>query len=180
MKANGKSQMANGKSGSVAVRAGRLGGALLVIAAGVWAFWPLGAGEIEEPTIAASPVEAPARTVASLDTAAFRAPLWVAPPAPPAPPVAAAPPPPLRVQLLAVVHEEGVYKAVLYDPDSDRLLVLREGETLGAGGRSIQSVTVSAVQIRDQSGIRTLALRQDQGSGGSGGAGGAGGAGGGP
>jgi hypothetical protein len=162
VKANGKAQIANGKSGAGISRAGFASCLVAVIAAGVWAFWPLGAVRIEEPTIAAGPVEAPARAALALDTAAFRAPLWVAPPAPPAPPVAAAPPPPLKVQLLAVVHEDGVYKAVLYDPDSDKLLVLKEGETLGSVGRSVQSVSATAVQIRDQSGVRTLALREDQ------------------
>jgi hypothetical protein len=154
--------MAHGTSGAGSPRAGSILCALVVIAAGVWAFWPLGAVKIEEPTIAAALVETPARTALALDTAAFRAPLWVTPPAPPTPPVAAAPAPPLKVQLLAVVHEGGVYKAVLYDPDSDKLLVLREGESLGVAGRAVEKVTASAVQIKDQSGVRTLALRDDQ------------------
>jgi hypothetical protein len=136
--------------------------ALAITAACVWAFWPLGTPRIELPAVTGTPVEAPPLVVAALDTAAFRTPLWVAPPAPPAPPPPAAPPPPLKVQLLAVVHEDGVYKAVLYDPDSDKLLVLKEGESLGAAGRAVEKVTASAVQIRDGAGLRTLALRQDQ------------------
>jgi hypothetical protein len=101
--------------------------------------------------------------LAALDRDAFRAPLWVAPPAPP--PMAAAPPPlpPLKLQLLAVVHEGGeggTYKAMLYDPDSDKILLAGNGDTVV--GKKVEKVTAAGVQIRDGTGLRTLALRTDQ------------------
>src|SRR5690606_37850712 len=104
--------------------------------------------------------------VAALDLDAFRVPLWVAPPAPPEPepePPPSAPPPPLRMQLVAVVGSgeqgPGAYSAVLYDPDTDRLVVVAAGESL-AEGRVVEGVTASGVSIRDDHGVRTFALRE--------------------
>jgi hypothetical protein len=134
---------------------------------GWWAFGPVHPPIIEHADPAALAPTTPTLTIASLDVAAFRAPLWVAPPAPVAPPPPAAPPPPLKLQLLAVVHEGEVFKAMLYDPDSDKILVVAEGEALGTGeaggGSKVERVTAAGVQIRDGTGLRTLALRPDQG-----------------
>ena len=126
-----------------------------------WALVPIAAPKsAAEAPLARADHEAAA--VAALDTEAFRAPLWVAPPAPPAAPAQAAAAPPLKLQLLAVVQEEGVYKAMLYDPDTDKLLVVGEGEQVG--GRRVEKVTAAGVQIRDGGALRTLALRSDGGA----------------
>jgi hypothetical protein len=135
------------------------------LGAAVWSFAPT-KSQVIEPSQAADGTHDAPPALAALDRDAFRAPLWVAPPAPPAPPVASAPPPPLKLQLLAVVHEGGergnggVYKAMLYDPDSDKILVAGDGETVL--GKKIEKVTGSGVQIRDGANLRTLALRTDQ------------------
>lgn len=118
----------------------------------------------------------------AFDLAAFDAPIWVEPPAPPAPPPAPAvveikpvppaptpPPPPLKLQLIAIstrapTAREGtaaptVYRAIVYDPDSDSLLTLETGQSLAAG-RSVEHVNASTVSFRDGPHVRTLALRE--------------------
>jgi hypothetical protein len=95
--------------------------------------------------------------------AAFRTPLWVAPPPPPAPPAPAPPPPPLKLQLIAIVADtadSNEHAALVYDPDQDKLLTLHRGDAIG--GRRIEQVTSQSVQIRDAAGMRTLSLRSDQ------------------
>jgi hypothetical protein len=74
----------------------------------------------------------------SIDPATFAVNLWAAPAAEvavPAAPVTAPPPPPLNIQLIGIITEtdqEGraIHKAALYDIDSDRLLILADGERL--------------------------------------------------
>jgi hypothetical protein len=139
-----------------------------VAAAAVWAFSPLETPDLAPPP-AAAPAEAPAAgPVAALDLSAFRAPLWIAPPPPPPPVVAVRepeppPPPPLKLQLLAIVREgDGSYRALVYDPDTDRLMTLAEGEKLGAR-TTVETVTAGEVRLRDGGrGLRTLALCDDQ------------------
>jgi hypothetical protein len=131
---------------------------LLPLGAAVWALMPLYAPVIEAGGIEAPKPKAEPIALVSLDSEAFRAPLWVAPPPlpPPAPP--APPPPPLRLQLLAVVHEDGVYKAMLYDPDADKILVAAAGDS--PAGKKVEQVTANSVKIRDATGVRTLALKE--------------------
>jgi hypothetical protein len=101
--------------------------------------------------------------VVALDQAAFRVPIWVAEAAPPTPPpaIATPPPPPLKLQLLAIVKEGETYKAAVYDPDSDRLLVLGAGDRVGV--RTVNAVSRSSVTLRDETGTRTLALKDAKG-----------------
>lgn len=150
----------DGRAHRIAVRAFA---GLCVGACGTWAFLPLGPARVEVPEIAAGPVESPEPARVALDLTAFNAPLWVAPPppqivqAPPPPP----PPPPLKWQLLAIVRESEGYKALVYDPDSDKLLVLGEGDQ--SGPRRIARVTPTSMDLRDPSGVRTLALSDQAG-----------------
>jgi hypothetical protein len=131
---------------------------LAPLAAAVWAFVPLHAPTIEASNVDAPKPKAEPIALAALDSEAFRAPLWVAPPPPSAPAAPPAPPPPLRLQLLAVVHEGGVYKAMLYDPDADRILVAAQGDS--PAGKKVEQVTANSVKIRDATGVRTLALKE--------------------
>jgi hypothetical protein len=137
-----------------------------------WAFKPLPRVELREPDLAAATEIAPreAATRLALDTRGFSTPVWVAPPAPPPPPTPEPPPPPpppLKLQLIAIVREANdTMSVMLYDPDADRMLSLKEGDALpGAVGRVIEKITGATVQIKDpptRSGrepiIRTLAL----------------------
>ncbi len=154
-----------GEAGRGRSAAGRALAALCVTACGVWAFMPLGTGPVEVPEPAEVPLAAHGRDQDHLDLAVFNAPLWVAPPPPatkvaetvPPPPA----PPPLSWQLLAILRDGGNYKALVYDPDADKLLVLGEGDR--SGPCSVARVTPGSMDVRDGAGVRTLALRKDGG-----------------
>jgi hypothetical protein len=54
------------------------------------------------------------------------------------------------------VHENGQYRAALYDPDSDELKVVSTGDKLGS--RTVASVVKDCVTISEGKLVRTLAL----------------------
>ncbi|CAG0985503.1 hypothetical protein PHYC_02000 [Phycisphaerales bacterium] len=137
------------------------------MACGVFAVWPLSPIEIgttanlerePENDIAPPLLHASSQALPPFDVAAFDAPVWLAPPTPIAETTAASTPaPPLRLQLLGIVSDRGAYHAVIYDPDADRVVVVSGGDTLA--GRTIDRIGPDSVAIRDDSGVRTLALR---------------------
>lgn len=133
---------------------------LAIAMCAAWALWPLGstAPDVPDGPSAPSPVS-PGETRLALDASAFRAPLWIAPPPPPAPPVKveAPPPPPLKLQLLAIMGSAGNYRAMLYDPDADRVLVRKAGEV--AGDIKVERVEAKEVELSNSAGSRTLALK---------------------
>ncbi len=126
-------------------------------------------------------------SAAQLDLAAFRAPIWVAPPvplaspstkpAPDAPPPPPPPPPPLKWQLLAIIaeHRKGdaahagfTPRAMLYDPETDAVLELAAGDR--HAGRSVESITRDGIIIRTGAHTHILTLeRPTASSAGSGG-----------
>jgi len=133
---------------------------------GVWALIPLGRSDISlpeigrvEPTITADDAE--------FDVDAFRAPLFAAPPRdaaaiaiatpPPPPPPPPPPAPPTRIQLLAILTDESGYRAMLYDPDTDAILVRNETDPLGRG--VVTRITRSTVEFSEGAAARTLTLR---------------------
>jgi hypothetical protein len=135
-----------------------------LLAAGLcaaWAFAPL-----DEPAIDTAPA-APAPTAAAdprpLDLAAFSAPIWYVPPPPPEPPPAAEPRhlPPFGLELVAIVASDGRSEAVFYDPRADTLIHLHVGQTL-ADGRVVDAITTDAVRIREDAGVRTVALERPE------------------
>lgn len=138
-----------------------------VALAAAWAVWPLGGSTFANTAAGTTPPREPKTIIPrSLDLEAFRTPLWVAPPPPPAPPAPVPPPPPLKLQLIAIVAETAdstERSALFYDPDQDKLLSLRRGDSIG--GRKIEQVTNQSVQVRDVSGLRTLSLRNEQPAG---------------
>jgi len=134
-----------------------------------WAFMPLPEVTIDTPRESPPnlPRSAPEPTRLALDLAAFHAPLWIAPPSPPAPtpvPKPEPPPPPLKLQILAIVRESGGAddhggnRALLYDPDTDKPIWVRPGQTIGR--RTVERITAEAVELRDGTLLRTLALRE--------------------
>ena len=139
--------------------------AACILACAWWALAPLPAHELEgKPALPSAP-EAPTVELAALDMAAFRAPLWVAPPAPPAPEPDPAPPPPpepLRLQLIAIARNGDVYSAVLFDPDANALLEVRPGEPLAAG-RVVRSITEAGMTVAGDDGTQTLVLHDEHG-----------------
>ncbi|MFM9995673.1 MAG: hypothetical protein ACKVU4_07720 [Phycisphaerales bacterium] len=116
---------------------------------------------VEPPTLGATRPPSPAARLPDLDLDPFHAPVWVAPPAPAdeAEPAKPAPAPPLKLQLLAITRAGEDYRAALYDPETDRLHVVGAGESVG--GRSVDRVEANAIALRDGSGVRMLALRDD-------------------
>lgn len=146
----------------------------MVIGATAW--WAIGPSRSEalasEPDIStgadlASGVPAHADSLIALDLAAFRTPIWVAPPLPPVPaepPPQAKPepppppPPPLKWQLLAIVRGPAgaVLRAMIYDPESDRVLELAAGDA--HSGATIESVSDDRVTIRRGRHTHTLLL----------------------
>lgn len=144
---------------SAGTLAWRAVGAASVAISAVWALAPLEPNQVDVPVIAAEPGTPPLRAPTPLQVASFNAPLWVAPPAkvaestPPPPPP---PPPPLRWQLLAIARHGTGFQAVVYDPDTDKVLVLGEGDE--SGSRRIANITQTTLDVRDASGVRTLSL----------------------
>lgn len=132
---------------------------LMVVLAAAFAFWPVSPRTITAPKL--EQPEPSQRALAALDTSAFRTPIWLAEPPPPAPATPAPPPPPpppLKIQLLAILHEDGVYKAAVYDPDTDRILVVKAGEKIGV--RTAASITATTLVVKDEAGSKTLALKE--------------------
>ncbi len=138
------------------------GGAIGLIAAAIWAAAPLRLPAIETGPERSPVALASSESVEPLDIDAFRAPLWVAPPAPPEPepepePERPPPPPPLRVELIAIVAESGVFSAILYDPTADSVLVVKAGHEL-SGGRVVEAIDATGLSVAGPRGVQRLAL----------------------
>ncbi len=142
--------------------------AVPILACTAWALWPLGDGGATVPAPApnghdAQPESGPVRTLA-LDQAAFRSPIWIAPPPPPPPPPVAKaappppPPPPLKLQLVAIIQEGSSHAAVCYDPESDRMVTIRDGERDAAGRARPGPARVTATSLTLGEGSRAATL----------------------
>lgn len=145
----------------------RTAGAIAILAlagSALWSWWPLPAPHTPDPAL--QPPTNDAETIdgpTPLDRDAFAALIWNPPPAPPraaesAPTASTAQP--LRLQLIGIARDTGpggdqVLRAAIYDPDTDKLHIVAEGERIGA-------VTVLAVEpgvVRLENGGRTSELR---------------------
>lgn len=151
-------------------RVAALAGTAATVLAGVYALWPVSIEPLPAPVevTAHSPAQMDPPPAPPLDLAVFDGPIWLAPPpATPAPSGVAAkpspPPPPLKLELLGILREGDSFKAVVYDPDTDKVAVLSAGDTLA--GRTINAVTADTVAIKDGAGTRTLTLKQAGGGG---------------
>lgn len=88
------------------------------------------------------------------------------PPPPPKPAVAPAPavepiappPPPSRLQLLGIVRDGDSRKAAIYDPVSDAVVVVGEGQQIA--GQTVRAVSDRGVELSDGRGVRTLSLKE--------------------
>ncbi|MDP1662703.1 MAG: hypothetical protein Q8L55_12385, partial [Phycisphaerales bacterium] len=95
-----------------------------------------------------------------LQLAAFDAPIWTLDPPPATPDT---PPAPLRLQLVGMVRDggngaAGVLKAVIYDPDTDELVVVAEGASVGL--RTVMRIDATGVTLSDASGTRRLLMER--------------------
>jgi hypothetical protein len=130
-----------------------------------WALWRPSMPRVEAPSLQLAGQGDEPTSLPPLDANAFNTPVWTiaAAPRPPALPSPAPPPPaPLKLQLIGILREDGEYKAVLYDPDINRLFVVATGEE--AEGHKIDRVAADAISIRDGALIRTLALKTGGGA----------------
>jgi hypothetical protein len=132
-----------------------------VIACAAWALLPLDStAPLAREAVAADPLPPTVElALAPLDQSAFRAPLWVAPPPPPPPAAPVPPPPPLKLQLLAVLREGDTFKAALYDPDADTIIVAGPGDTVA--GRRVEQVRAGDVTLKDNGLSRVLSLKPE-------------------
>jgi hypothetical protein len=130
----------------------------------IWALWPAKPASL--PPAPAAPIatdHASSATRPPLRLAAFDAPIWTLDPPPPTP---ATPPPPLRLQLVGIIRDEGgakgakgTLKAVIYDPDTDELVVVAEGAKIGP--RSITRIDAAGVTLTDAAGAGNRRLLLD-------------------
>ncbi len=123
----------------------------------MWALVPTHPTVIEAPSLEVANAAADVPPPAPLDVKAFETPVWTIaaapqPPAPPPPPPPA--PPPLKLLLIGIIKEAEVYKAVIYDPDTNKLFVVASGQD--AAGHTIDRVAADAITIKDGSLVRTL------------------------
>jgi len=135
----------------------------------VWALLPASTPRTDVPSLEVAGQGPRETKLPPLDAKAFDTPVWTIaaapqPPPPPAPPPP--PPPPLKLQLIGILKEDQGYKAVLYDPDTNKLFVVATGGE--ALGHTIDRVAADAVTIKDGALVRTLALKTGGGSGGGG------------
>lgn len=133
---------------------------VVAMGAGGFAAWPVRPRPTSVPVV--PQLEPEPHMSAALDLAAFRVPIWVAeapPPPPPAPAPAPLPPPTLKLQLLAIMRDrENGRTAAVYDPDSDRVVVVAAGQKLGR--RSVEEVLDTSLTLRDETGTRKLVLME--------------------
>lgn len=155
-------------------------GGAAALAVGVWAFWPIRAEPLRLADVGvgvgvgqSDPAgkDSVAPKIA-FNAAAFDAPLWTPPPPPPSKPVAQKPPPPppLKLQLIGISRDNGtdgtpILRGVLYDPDSDRLLIVASGEKIELAGRQpilIAKLTADAIELQDGDITRRLTLSDER------------------
>jgi hypothetical protein len=150
-------------------------GGAIVAGCGWWSLMPQVARDMVSTSInlkATDSNETAASTVEEeIDPQVFTVKLWnpspPPPPATPAPETLAAKPElakPLRLQLIGIITEGsgsdgGTHRAAVYDPDTDRLLIVASGDRIAE--HTITEVTSNTVELSDGRNTRTLSLKED-------------------
>ena len=155
---------------------------MAVIVTGVWALRTIDSQVISDPSLVGAPNPNERQMELNHDEGggddefsadAFAITLWHTPPLPPPPPGtqdeeklarSEMPQPalaPLRVQLVAIIEQNGVHRAALYDQVDDRIVIVMNGDRIR---QRVVQVTADAIQfIADGSGeSEQLFLRPDQ------------------
>jgi hypothetical protein len=136
----------------------------------LWALRPMSIAPIASPTPTFEPRDrehpsAPS-SAPDIDPRIFAVALWNPPPPPEKPAetalAQAAPPKPLNVQLIGIITENGQSKAALYDADSDRLLIVADGERVRDHVVHIVGGPKGMVELSDGRSTRTLTLRPEK------------------
>lgn len=141
----------------------RIGVASSVVAL-VWAFWPQRGDVVTDRATARTLDDAIAAASAdrSIDPGVFDVALWTPPPAPVVKDAVAVapPPPPLKFQLLGISGDgtnDSPLRAALYDPDTDRVILIGQGEKLSSF--TVRTLTNEAIEFVDGTRIERLSLR---------------------
>ena len=139
-------------------------GIVAVLACMYWAFVPPllpKAPTAEVAQIQLSQPEPPAPKDSPIDVTAFAsAKLWNPVPPPPTDIVQVAKdePKPLRLQLIGIIQESGVYKAAIYDQDDDRLFIVTSGQQIKQN--AVTLITAKSVEVSDGEEVHTLQLQE--------------------
>lgn len=138
------------------------GSVIALLLVGIWALWPLSPAATQAPSVLTSATAARI-PIAPLDLSGFERPLWTvaAAPAPPANTAAPPPPPALRLQLLGITEDPTSHerRAVVFDPEGNRILILASGDAVGP--RSVKAIEPTAVTFALGEVTQSLALRPD-------------------
>lgn len=148
-------------------------GAALVVAAFAWALWPIERAPLAFAEAAGQPLATPSAERLAFNADAFNATLWTPPPVPPPAPVIAQkpPPPPMKLQLIGITRDTPVsggtpvLRAALYDPESDRMLIVAAGEKITLGGKArytVASLTNDTIELADGDIVRKLSLKDER------------------
>lgn len=133
-------------------------GLAVLVGVAVWTFWP------QPPVVprrlalsAPASLQRPERP--ALDEASFDVTLWTAPRKPQPEMAAQAPRDPApRLELIGIVRDEGILRAAIYDPATDQLHVVRDGDVID---RCTVTVAEESVEITSGSSRWTLRIREE-------------------
>lgn len=143
-----------------------LGGAVVAVLCGLWAGRTIdSSGQADDASALNQPSPRPAQPPEPpepIDRRVFEARLWNPPPAQATPeqpdrPVAKRPEP-VRFQLIGIIDDGGPLQAALYDPQTDRLLIVRSGDRIKQ--HTITAVTADGVELSDGRSVSRLTLRE--------------------
>jgi len=148
------------------LRATWLAGSAAITSCVLWAAAPL--GESSRPdgavVVAALSPKLVKATPNPIEPQAFTARLWNPRPAEQASQVAqqeiAARSATMRLQLIGIINEAGQLKAALYDPQTDRVLIVTSGDRVGQ--HTITQISASTVELSDGRFTSRLKLREDR------------------
>ena len=148
------------------MRASGAAGAIVILLCAWWAFAALAPLDPAPPAVElAGASSQPAATgINRIDRNAFCARLWNPPPGErrlePSQRSVAKDQPPIRFQLVGIIREDGQLKAALYDPSTDRLLIVVSGDQIGR--HTVSEIDEGGVELSDGRTSRRLALREDR------------------
>ncbi|MCH8342415.1 MAG: hypothetical protein IH983_00320 [Planctomycetes bacterium] len=66
----------------------------------------------------------------------------------------------IRLQLIGIINDGGALKAALYDPDTDRLLIVRSGDRIRR--HTVTAISAEGVELSDGRSTTRLTLIEDR------------------
>ncbi len=143
-------------------------GTLTIVMCTLWAARPVQEYSPEDTTfsfnlaqLSAQPIEHGPHTI---DPRVFAARLWNPPPTEVAlkerEASVANRPKPIRFQLIGIINENGQLRAALYDPDTNRVLIVKSGDRIDE--LTVTAVTAESVELSDGKTTSRLALIEER------------------